>query len=589
MNAPHTSPIPLPPLGQNPGRAFLGLLRPHRGKLLLAALAFIVKDSPLWLMPVITARVIDIVVDRRSLTELAIAAGLAVVLLLQNYPLHMTFTRLFSTVTRRIAADLRNTLTEHLQSLSIGYHSRASAAVIQTKVVRDVENVELMMQQAFPAALSAVAALTGAIIMTAIQVPAFVLVFALTVPIAVLLMRYVRARSRHRNEDFRRQVEQFSKGVGEMATLIPITRAHGLEKVAVERVSHRTEEVRSAGINLDVLNGRFGAMSWVAYQLLGVFCLVAAAAASLTGLLPITPGQVVLLSTYFTILTGGIVTLLSLVPVFTRGLESIRSVGEVLQDPDVEENDGKSHITDVEGELRFEDIRFRFPGDPRVAIDGVNLTVNPGETIAFVGPSGSGKSTMLNLVLGFLRPTSGRILLDGRDLETLDLREVRRFVSVVPQESVLFDGTVRDNITYGLENVTDERVLKALTDAHAMDIIENLPQGWDTVVGERGASLSGGQRQRLAIARALVRDPRILFLDEATSALDSESESHIKDALDTLLRDRTTLIVAHRLSTIRSADRIVVLARGKIVEIGSHEQLLKLGGHYARLHEAQNS
>ncbi|UCR88394.1 ABC transporter ATP-binding protein [Mycetocola spongiae] len=588
MTSPHTAPIPLPLPDQNPLRAFLGLLRPHRGKLTLAALAFIVKDSPLWLMPVITANVIDIVVDRRSLGELAISALLAVLLLVQNYPNHMAFTKLFSGVTRRLAADLRNTLTAHLQGLSIGYHKRASAAVIQTKVVRDVENVELMMQQAFPAALSSVAALIGAIVMTAISVPQFVAVFALTVPIAVLLMRYVRARSRHRNEAFRRQVEQFSAGIGEMASLIPITRAHGLEKVAVDRVSDRTEEVRSAGINLDVLNGRFGAMSWVAYQLLGVFCLVAAAAAALTGVLPITPGQVVLLSTYFTILTGGIVALLSLIPVFTRGLESIRSISEVLQDPDLEENDGKAVPETVAGDLEFEDVSFIFPGDDRAAIGHLNLHIRAGETIAFVGASGSGKSTLLNLVLGFLRPSGGRILLDGVDMEALDLRAVRTFVSVVPQDSVLFDGTVRDNITYGLEDVSDERVLRALTDAHALDIVEHLPLGWDTPVGERGATLSGGQRQRLAIARALVRDPRILFLDEATSALDSESESHIKQALEGLMRERTTLIVAHRLSTIRSADRIVVLRRGVIVEQGTHAELLAAEGHYARLHHAQN-
>ena len=208
----------------------------------------------------------------------------------------------------------------------------------------------------------------------------------------------------------------------------------------------------------------------------------------------------------------------------------------------------------------------------------VSLEIRPGETVAFVGSSGSGKSTLLNLVLGFVRPTAGTILLDGADMQDLDLRTVRRFVSVVPQESVLFEGSIRDNIAYGLPELGDEAIHEALRDANALDVVASQPHGWDTVVGERGARLSGGQRQRLAIARALVRNPRILLLDEATSALDPESEQLVKEALSRLMRGRTTLVVAHRLSTIRSADRIVVLEGGRIVEVGAHDELLRRGG-----------
>jgi ATP-binding cassette subfamily B protein len=575
--------------GRHPGRSVLRLLGLHRRRVAVAVAFFAVKDTPLWLLPVVTSAIIDVVVAGGPMTTLWLWAGIAAVALLQNYPNHLMYTKLFMGVVRKIGADLRNALAARLQSLSIGFHSRANSAVVQTKVVRDAENIEVMLQQTSHPLLSAAMVAIGAIVMTAINVPAFLPVYALAIPLAVALRAILNRRSRERNETFRREVEQFSARVGEMATLMPITRAHGLEQVAVSRVAVGAEGVRSAGLRLDVMNGAFASLSWVSLQMLTVGCLVLAAWVSISGILPVTPGQIVLLSSYFTLLTGSATNILMLLPVIARGTESVRSIAEVLQEPDLELNEGKRPVERVTGELTLDHATFRYPDADAPALDEVRLTLRAGETVAFVGSSGSGKSTLLNLVLGFLRPTAGRVLLDGVDMEELDLRSFRRFVSVVPQESALFEGSIRDNITYGLGEVSDERVLAALRDANALEIVEDQPDGWDTVVGERGARLSGGQRQRLSIARALVRDPRVLLLDEATSALDPESEAKVKQALDRLMAGRTTLVVAHRLSTIRSADRIVVLERGRVVEVGSHDDLVSAGGRYADLHRAQSA
>jgi ATP-binding cassette subfamily B protein len=262
-------------------------------------------------------------------------------------------------------------------------------------------------------------------------------------------------------------------------------------------------------------------------------------------------------------------------------------LGEVLESPDIESNTNKKIIENVIGIVDFDHVSYSYPQSDKKAIDDLTLSAKPGEMIALVGPSGSGKSTLINLIIGFLRPQSGRIRIDGKDMGEFDLRSYRRFISVVPQESVLFEGTVRENITYGLGSVSEKQVDGALQAANALEFVRELPEGVDTLVGERGARISGGQKQRLAIARALIRNPRVLILDEATSALDSQSEKEIQLALETLMSSRTTFVVAHRLSTVQKADRILVLDRGVLVESGAHADLVNAGGLYQKLFEAQ--
>jgi ATP-binding cassette, subfamily B, bacterial len=570
--------------GEHPLRTLAYLCREDRWRLAAGTLVFFVKSSPVWLLPLVTANVIDVVTEHQPIVRLWENCGLLLGLLLLNFPGHLIYVRCYSRSIRRISDTLRFALCRRLQDLSIGYHSRVSSGMLQTKVVRDVETIEQMMQQTADGGLAAVSSLSGGLIIIGLRTPEFLPVFIVVVPAAAFLVGKLRTRLRTRNESFRHEVEQLSSRVIEMTALIPITRGHGLEHSAIERVGGTLRRVRDAGLDLDRVNGRFGALSWITLNTLGVSCLAGSAAVAYYGTWGVTPGDVVMLSAFFTTLTGSLTAVLSLAPVVSRGLESVRSIGEILQAPDLEVNEGKAEVAGVRGGFALRDVGFRYTGAGQPSILGADLTVRPGETIALVGASGAGKSTMISLLIGFLRPTAGRIELDGVDMQDLDLRTYRRFVSVVPQETILFEGSIRQNVTYGLDDVPEDQIRAALRDANALEFVDQLAHGLDTVVGERGARLSGGQKQRLAIARALIRNPRVLILDEATSALDGRSEALIQEALRRLVRGRTTFVVAHRLSTIRDADRIVVMKDGRIEQVGTHEALLAAGGLYAGLH-----
>ena len=306
---------------------------------------------------------------------------------------------------------------------------------------------------------------------------------------------------------------------------------------------------------------------------------------AMSGLIKV--GDVTFYQSSFTTVVNQFSALINLLPILTKGLESVSSIGEVLSSDDVECNEGKEELASLKGDYLFKQVSFAYPGGEKEVLSGLELSVRQGETIALVGESGSGKTTILNLLIGFILPSKGELLIDGKDIKGLNLRSYRRFISVVPQTPVLFTGTVRENITYGLEHVSEEQVRQAVEAANLSGVIEKLPQGLDTMIEEHGANLSGGQRQRISIARALIRDPQVIILDEATSALDSISEAEIQEALERLTKGRTTFIVAHRLSTVRGADRILVIGRGRIREQGSYQELMERKGEFYQMEQLQ--
>ena len=574
---------------ENPIRTLWYLYEDQKRNLTFAFIYFSIKHAPAWILPLATANIIDVLVYKQPIEHLLFNAGLLFFAVLQNFPINLLYVKYLALAIRNVEFHLRSALVERMQQLSMGFYLRTNAGALQTKVIRDVENIEGMVRNGADGGFAAINSLCGAVIITAIRIPEFLPFFILVGPITAYVIIKLRKTMNERNEEFRGEIEGMSARVNEMTTLIPITRAHGLEQSALRQMYDSFSNVKRAGLKLDAFNAKFQAAAWVIFQIANVSCLLIAAWCAYYGYFNVSTGDVVLLSAYFGQLIGSVILLSSLAPYISKGLTSVRSLGEVLESPDIEVNSGKKRVELIEGKVEFKDVSLMYPGASTWALSEINVKAVPGKVTALVGASGSGKSTFINLVIGFLRPTKGKVFLDNQDMTQLDMREVRKFVSMVPQESVLFDGSVRDNVIYGIGDVVEEEFIKALKDANAWEFVSQLPDGPNTIVGERGARISGGQKQRLAIARALIRDPRILILDEATSALDSESENLIQQALANLMKDRTTFVVAHRLSTIMRADEIIVLDQGNLVERGSHLELLARKQVYYRLFSAQSS
>ena len=560
-------------------KSLLRLARPFRRDYFVAVMAFFMKDSPSWILPVITAIVIDTVVANGPFTSLLILGLIAILVLAQNYPMNMIYVKRSSRATRSIAFELRTTLTEHLQKVTINFHQRVSGSVIQTKIVRDVENIELMIQQSLPIALSGTFSLIGALIVLALNVPLFLLVFAMVIPLGVGLVIIFRRKSRIQNEAFRSQVEQFSTQVGELSSMLPVVRAHAIEATAKQWVNESADQLRKKGVELDWLNGRFGALAWLSYQVLGVLSLIFAASVAVLNIIPITPGQVVLVATYFGVMMGTAIGLLNVLPSLAKGIESVHSIEELLASDELERNEGKTRVDEISGALTVKDLIVELGHKP--ILDAISLEIPAKSTFAFVGPSGSGKTTLLHAILGLARPSAGEIYFDSQAMSQVDMRSVRSHLAYVPQESVILEGSLRDNVALGLL-ADDEKIEQALAKANLSEFMKG-EGGLNQVIGRSGTRLSVGQRQRLAIARALYREPKILVLDEATSALDMESERFIQKTLADLAHQVTIIVVAHRLSTVQGADQICYLEAGRIVETGTHDQLMNKKGPYHKM------
>ena len=567
---------------------YLRLMRyvaPYRGMFALAILATVIVALTLPALPAIVKPLLDgtFVEKDAGVTRWIpwLIVGLFLVRGLAEYVASYAMTW----VGNKVVMDLRKAMFGRLLELPVPYYDDHASGTLISKLTFDVTQVNAAATTVFTALFKDALSIVGLLAwMLWINWKLTLLSLVMT-PLIVLIVRVVSIRLRNTSREVQKAMGELTQVVQETIEGHKVVKLFGGQDYEAARFEAQANRVR----RLLMKQAAAAAASVPFVQMTAAIALavMVALAAGQSGANEITVGGFVSFIAAMLMLTAPLKRVTSVNEPLQRGLAAAESVFELIDQPG-EHDPGDAVIARARGELRFENVSFTY-GDPgRLVLDSISLAIAPGETVALVGSSGAGKTTLAHLVPAFYRPSAGRVTLDGQDLAQVKLVELRANIAFVGQDVVLFNDTVGANIAYGtIKDAAPDDIRAAARAAHALDFIEGMPEGMNTLVGENGVKLSGGQRQRIAIARALLKNAPVLVLDEATSALDSESERHVQAALEALMRGRTTLVIAHRLSTVEKADRIVVLEAGRLVEAGTHAQLLGRNGRYARLHRLQ--
>ena len=563
-------------------KRLLAIVKPYRMRALLSlvAMAGTAATQPL------LGKALELLLDKGFKNKVEFSLWLVPAVLISLFVMRGVFT--FATaylnnwVMSRVLNDLRGMVFDRLLRLPVArFHEESTGKIINT-VIGDVRQVVDMINSVFLAFVRDTLVVAGLLIGLLMLNWKLTLIALVVVPLTAVIVRTTTGRLRSLNRDNQRVTGEMTQVVEEAARGHQVIRVFSGERYERKRFEARSEALRGFSQRMTVAAAATVPITQIATALAVSVVIVIAIRSDMS------VGEFTNFITLMLMLLQPLKALVEVNGPMQRGMSAAETVFEMIDAP-LEHDSGTRVLGHARGHLRLEDVSFRYLDNNPLALAGVTLDIQPGQTVALVGVSGGGKSTFVNLVTRFYTPQSGRLLLDGVPYEDISLASLRAQLAMVSQNVVLFDDTLGANIAYGAEQVDEERLAAAIKAAHLSDVVAALPDGADTMIGENGMRLSGGQRQRVAIARAIYKDAPILILDEATSALDNESERAVQAALDALMAGRTTLVIAHRLSTVERADRIVVMEQGRIIESGRHDELLAAGGMYANLYRLQFS
>lgn len=575
-------------------KRYMKFVKPYYWQIALTIFIGIFKFAIPLFIPLLIKIVIDDIIgaealsDAEKLSQLYLwLGGTAIVFFLLRPPIEYFRQYYAQYVSNKILYDIRSYLYSHLQRLSLRYYANTRAGEIISRVINDVEQTKNFVMIGLMNVWLDVATILIAIIIMLTMDVSLTIVALLAFPFYAFSVKYFFGRLRDLTRERSQALANVQSYLHERVQGMSIIKSFALEKHEEKIFNNTNDQFLEKAIDHTKWNAKAFAVVNTITDVAPLLVIGYAGYQVIQGNL--TLGTMVAFIAYIERLYNPLRRLVNSSTTLVQSLASMDRVFEMVDEEyDVTDKQGARNLGRVDGKLEFHNVSFHYNDGGSEVLSNLNFTVRPGETVAFVGMSGGGKSTIVSLIPRFYDATEGTIRMDGHDLRDVTIHSLRDQIGLVLQDSILFSESVKENILMGKPDATDEEVIAAAKAANAHEFIENLPEGYDTKVGERGVKLSGGQKQRIAISRVFLKDPAILILDEATSALDLESEALIQDSLERLAHDRTTLMVAHRLSTITHADQILVIDNGQLAEQGTHEELLKKRGVYYKLFQVQN-